>query len=59
MNAGFSPNYLRLIYNVLKPADRTKAQFSRIFSRTGYICQHPGIARVFGFAPLPTSQCGY
>jgi ABC-type phosphate transport system substrate-binding protein len=59
LNTGFSPTYLRLIFNVIKPADRAKTQFSKIFARTGYICTHPSIATTFGFAALPTAQCGY
>lgn len=59
LNARFAPSYLRLIYNVIKPADRAKAQFVKIFSRSGYICRHPSIATTFGFAALPSTRCGY
>jgi ABC-type phosphate transport system substrate-binding protein len=59
LNTGFTATYLRLIYNVIKPADRTRTQFSKIFARAGYICAHPSIARAFGFAALPANQCGY
>jgi ABC-type phosphate transport system substrate-binding protein len=59
LNTGFTKTYLRLIYNVIKPADKTKPEFSKVFARAGYICAHPSIARAFGFAALPTTQCGY
>ncbi len=59
LNASFSAGYLRLLFNVIKPVDRTKVQFTKIFSRTGYICTHPSVATAFGFAALPSTQCGY
>jgi ABC-type phosphate transport system substrate-binding protein len=59
LNSGFAPAYLRLIYNVLKPADKGSAAFSKVFARSGYLCTHPAVAATFGFAALPASSCGY
>jgi ABC-type phosphate transport system substrate-binding protein len=59
LNTGFAPAHLRLIYNVIKPADKTSAPFTKVFARTGYLCTHPAIVGTFGFAALPARSCGY
>ncbi|HEV7824949.1 MAG TPA: substrate-binding domain-containing protein [Mycobacteriales bacterium] len=59
LNAKFAPKYLRLIYNVVKPADKGAAAFSKVFSKKGYLCKHPAVVTAFGFAALPAASCGY
>jgi len=59
LNTSFPANYLRDVFNVLKPADLTKKSISKIFSTTGYICKHPEITKTFGFAALKGTACGY
>jgi hypothetical protein len=59
LNAKLAPKYLRVIYNVVKPADKGAAAFSKVFSKKGYLCRHPAVVTAFGFAELPAASCGY
>lgn len=59
LNTNFTPGFLRLVYNVIKPADAPTLKFKTIFSRQGFICTNDDITRTFGFAALPAAECGY
>lgn len=54
-NPNFDPNYLFLVYNVVKTA--RAAQLAKFFARTGFICKNPTIIRAYGFTSI-ASACG-
>jgi ABC-type phosphate transport system substrate-binding protein len=59
LNADFAPAFLRLVFNVLKPADMPSQSFKKVFGTKGFICKNPDITRTFGFGTLPKKSCGY